>query len=503
MSSEISARRSNPRRVVVALAAALAVGLSLLVSAPPAAAAYSISFNPSNGKVGVAQQLTSNVNSGAIGVAPGKVDYFAGGVKVASANVNNVGAVSNANWTPGKAGSIQMYAVYTAGDNSQSATSDNNTVTIAKTGTSTTLQSPATAKIGVSVSFTANVSSGNAYTPTGTVTFLKSDGTPIQTQALSGGAASINVIMPATAQTYSIKARYNGDANANGSTSEVDQVLVTVNGNNITLTAPTTAVVGAPITLKASVVPSSSTGSMTFLLNGAVLGAQKTSNGEASIQWTPLATGTFTISANFSANGITLDGSASQQLTVTNKSTPDVITLDPVGSATPWIPGAGYPIRNGSQTTFTAATASGAAATLSVTGPCAVNGLVLTANAGSGACLLSAKSPGGGNYSPVTQQYTVTLILGIQTAQLAAPSSGRLSKRASYPLSAAGLKTNAGSTVTWRVTKGKYRCYVTTSTAGATLFTRSKRGKCVVRAYGAPVSGQWQAYKKKFVYRVR
>ena len=71
---------------VVALAAALAVGLSVLVSAPPAAAAYSISFNPSNGKVGVAQQLKSTVNSGAIGVAPGKVDYFAGGAKVATAS---------------------------------------------------------------------------------------------------------------------------------------------------------------------------------------------------------------------------------------------------------------------------------------------------------------------------------------------------------------------------------------------------------------------------------
>ena len=101
------------------------------------------------------------------------------------------------------------------------------------------------------------------------------------------------------------------------------------------------------------------------------------------------------------------------------------------------------------------------------------------------------------------QVNTIALAQAVQTATLTPPPPGTLLRKSVYRLAQPGTKTNAGNTVTWRVSYGKKRCKVVNSGDGSVLLRTVMKGRCNVRAYAPPVAGQYLKLKKTFKYRVR
>lgn len=499
-----SSVRSTPLQFALGLGVLVALLAAMLLGAPPARAAYSIAFTPPAGTVGASSALTSSVSSGAVGVGVGKVTYFAGGSAVATATVDTTGAVATASWTPLAAGSVPMYAAYASTDGTQTATSSTSTVTIAKAKTVTTLTMPTTAKVGTAVTITATVTAGT-YVPTGSVSFLLPGGTVLTAANLDAkGVATISVQMPAKATTYELTARYNADANTEGSTSKADSTLVTETGSNVALSlSSSTLVVRTPVTLTAAITPSTATGSVTFAAGSTVLGSAAVSGGKATLTWTPTAGGAVTLTATYRATGSsTVSGTDSVNVTVAATLPADRITIGPTGQA-PWPPRAGYPLRNASTVTVATSSASGAAVTLAISGPCTLTGQTIRANTGSGSCTLSASSPGRGAFGPGTQVNTMTLIRGVQTATLNPVPAGTLQRGRFYRLAGPGTLTSAGNPVKWRVSFAPKRCKVLKQSDGSYLLRAKKLGRCNVKAYSPPVAGQWLPFKKLYRYTVR
>jgi hypothetical protein len=126
-----------------------------------------------------------------------------------------------------------------ADDGASSPASKTFTVTVAPTGTTTTLGAvPTNPNFGAPVTFTATVakSSANTATPTGTISFfLDSSGTPVATVNLVGSTASFTT-SGLGAGGHTMVATYNGDANFASSTS-TPPTAVTV-GTTTTITSP-------------------------------------------------------------------------------------------------------------------------------------------------------------------------------------------------------------------------------------------------------------------------
>ena len=160
---------------------------------------------------------------------------------------------------------------------------------------------------------------------------------------------------------------------------------------------------------------------------------------------------------------------------------------------------------NGSNFTFVASTLSGAAVTLTETGPCQVKGLNFKVNSGSGTCNLKAISAGGGGYSGVTFSYNVNLVPGIQTATIAAPPSGRVKVGRVLVLESPNvLDTDAGQNISWKVKKNtKKRCKLLYPDSGSVTLRIKSKGNCVVFGTAPGVTGQWQPFKTARKYRGR
>lgn len=492
--------RPTPFLAIATLGALLAC---VLAAAPPARAAFSVAFTPSGGTVGTAMTLTSTVSSGTARVGPGKVTYFAGGSVVATSDVDSAGVVSSAAWTPRAAGSVPVYAAYASTDGSQSATSATATVTVAKAPTTTELSMPTTAKLGAPVTITATVKAGT-YVPTGSVTFLLPKAIVLTAASLDAkGVASIEVMMPSVPSTYELTARYNADPNTVDSMSKSATTLVTQTGSNVALSlSSATPALGVPVTLTAAVTPATATGTVTFSVGTTVLGSGVVTGGKAGFTWNPSGVGAVTVTASFIPTKETkATGSDSVKVSVVGSLAADSITLGPAGG-TAWTPGATYPMRYRSQVTLTATAKSGGVVALAVAGPCALAGLIVTANAGTGSCTLTAKSPGSATLAAATQNYTIVLARGNQNLSLSAQPPPTLRRGTNYPLAPAGTLTSAGFPVNWRVSLGKSRCLVIRQSDGSQVLSARKPGRCNVVASASPTDGQWLALSRVFRFRV-
>ena len=169
---------------------------------------------------------------------------------------------------------------------------------------------------GGSVTFTATVAPSAA---TGTVTF-KDGSASVGTGTLSRGTATLS-ISSLTGGSHSITAAYAGDGNYAPSTSST--LAQTVN-KALTSTAVVTSsanpsIFGSPVTLSASVTPSSVTGTVTFYdFNGTVtLGAGAVINGQATLTISTLALGANSITATYSGDGNNNPSSSSSALAQT------------------------------------------------------------------------------------------------------------------------------------------------------------------------------------------
>src|SRR5580658_1461238 len=192
---------------------------------------------------------------------------------------------------------------------------------------------------GVSVTFTATVSSAIAGTPTGTVTFFDNNGFLATVPLGPSGIAQYTTSALAVG-TQSIFAAYSGDSNYAGSQSASSMQTILSAG-----IAPTTSVL-------VSSNPSVAVGaSVNFFSDDIFIGNAAVNNGVASISISTLALGTHSILAAYSGDS-TFAGSESVPLFQTVQSAGPAATSVSLVSSNP-------NATAGSPVTFTADVASG------------------------------------------------------------------------------------------------------------------------------------------------
>ena len=494
------------KRAGVAFAAAVALAGGSLALANPASADNALTLaGPSSAAAGslITFTVTGSLSEGSMTLNDG--------------NGNQCGATSQIG-TGASSATFQCYApssptVYSAinYDASGGPVGFSNPLSFAPASgvsTATTISAPNTVKIGTSTKITVTVTSTNGvYQPKGIVVITDQNGNVVNGNlglTPQGSSTSYGYWnwTPQTPGTYIFTAKYQGDGTAQASTSPQDAINATASGNTISLTAPGTMTVGVPVTLTATLVPASIQGSVGFTLNGAPISASvPITNGTASFVWTPKQAGNVTLGANYTTNGGQTGSTTDPVTIVAGAAQADAITLVQPGWG-PWSPGGTYTLGNGSSFTFQASTRSGAAVTLKDTGPCQTAGLTITVPTGSGQCILTASSPGGNGFAAVNQQYTVNLIPGQQTATIAAPQSGKLTKGRTYVLEGPGQSdTNAGQNINWKVTNGKNVCKLSFPSDGSVAFKMVKKGQCTIKGTAPAVPGQWQQYVVARSYR--
>ena len=399
-------------------------------------------------------------------------------------------------------------------------------MSITQTSTVTVVSAPNTAATGQSTVINVLVTSAGTsqYVPTGSVRLNTGFGVNINTMGLtpSWSGNTINAQAPPGATrnssfaflrwtppadgTYTFQAVYSGDANAVTSTSQVDSLLATPTGGTIAFHAPATATVGVPMAMSASIFPANSAGSAGFTLNGAAISASVPFvNGVANFTWTPTAAGNFTLGVNYMTND-GRSGSTSQALVVVaGPVQTDQITLVQPGFGA-WSPNGVYTLGNGTAFTFQTSTLSGAAVTLTDTGPCNLSGNNLVIDTGAGQCNIVASSPGGAGFAPVKVGYTILMVPGTQTARLAAPANGSSFQRGRTVRleNPAQGQTNAGQTIQWRVQPNSRNiCRLRFPANGAVNVQLQRAGNCNLRATAPAVPNAWNAFNLALRYRVR
>lgn len=180
-------------------------------------------------------------------------------------------------------------------------------VTIGPLITTTTVTGPVSATAGSPTALTASVSPATAM---GTVQFLV-DGSPVGSPvSLASGTASLPHTF-ASAGTATVGALYTSQQAAVWADSQyLPGLSVTVNGTTppppaptattTTVTGPTTATVGTPTTLSASVSPAMAAGTVQFSVDGAPVGSPvAVSGGAASTSHTFAVGGVRQVAASF------------------------------------------------------------------------------------------------------------------------------------------------------------------------------------------------------------
>ena len=384
-------------------------------------------------------------------------------------------------------------------------------LTVTQVNTSTVITAPNTGQVGqpTKISSTVTSSGGSTYVPSGVLTVEDSSGAVIHQGVLTPGPGKGQAYMyfnftPTAPGTYIFTAKYTENGQSVGSNSAPDTLNVAASYSPISLAVPPNLSVNTPIVLRASLVPSSTQGTVGFTANGAAISAAvPIVNGTASFNWTPNIQGKVTLGANYTTNNGG-SGATTDVVTIGAPTATDVITLIQPGWGT-WGNGTAHVLGNGSNFPFAATTLSGAGVTLSETGPCTVSGLTLKVNEGSGVCNMTASTPGGNGYQGVSFAYTINLVPGTQSATLNAPVSGRYKVKKVLVLETASEQnTSAGKTISWRLKKkGRSNCKIMNRDSGAVTLKILKKGTCTVLGRAPGVSGEWNTFKTARKYTGR
>ncbi|HTV16970.1 MAG TPA: Ig-like domain repeat protein [Acidobacteriaceae bacterium] len=259
------------------------------------------SENPSISGDSVTFTATVSATSG--GAAPtGTVVFKDGATVLGSAPLSG----SNAAFTTAalSPGTHSITAAY-SGDTVNAASTSAVLSQVVKATTSVTVVGVANpANYGSQVTFTATVQ-GNGGTPTGTVTFT-ADGSPIGSQALAGGSASVS-IATLTVGTHSIVASYSGDASDAASSSAAYTETVQKATLAATLAStPNPSASGQTVTFTATVKGGTTTptGTVTLEDGGTAIGnSPLPGNGIVTFSVATLAVGTHTMTAVYGGDG--------------------------------------------------------------------------------------------------------------------------------------------------------------------------------------------------------
>lgn len=269
-----------------------------VVNALTTATAVSSSLNPS--VYGQSVIFTATVTSSG-GTPTGIVIFYDGTSSIGSGTLSAAGQTSvSVNYLP--AGKNSITGVYQGSSTFAGSTSNPLTQTVNTATTATSLTSSLNhAATNQPVTFNATVTGQYGGAVSGTVTFY-SGSQSLGSATLSGNVASLTTSF-ATAGTYSISAKYSGDANNIGSSSGTlnEKIIASTTtrltsslnpsfpGQAVTFTATVTSSSGAP--------PNGET--ITFYNGTSVLGTAPLSAGVAAITTSSLPAGVYTITASY------------------------------------------------------------------------------------------------------------------------------------------------------------------------------------------------------------
>jgi Big-like domain-containing protein len=333
------------------------------------------------------------------------------------------------------AGSHSITAAYQGSATFSGSTSTPLSQTVTAASTTTALASSQNpAGTNQTVSFTATIASQYGSVATGTATFYSGSQT-LGTASLLSNRATLGASFT-TAGTYSISAKYNGDANNLGSTSPVLSEVINpaITSTTTTLTSsPNPSLVGQSVAFTAAVTSAAGSppnGEMVTFYNGSsVLGTATLSAGIATLITSSLPLGTFTITATYPGDANFSASTSPGLRQVVNAATKYATSTTLASSSNPSIKG--QPI------TFTAAVTStggtppnGESVTfyngLNVLGTATLTGGVASlakSSLGSGIHSISAAYLGDANFtastSPVLEQAVDTTSQSPTTTALA------------------------------------------------------------------------------------
>lgn len=408
-----TSRRTHASRIVLsaALAVGLTAGTALAVGAPASAASNGFIAVP-NGMVGVSESILINAPK-AVGQVV-TIGLQAGATALTlqtTIGSNGFGAVT---WTPTGAGPWTINGLGTI------ANLGSTTATIAPMPTYTVLLAQNNLQQGASNNLLAGVVAPiGTLAPTGTVTLQTGGGAALSSAPLVGnfgGTTSTATIpwTPTTGGPQAIQATYAPASGAQlASTSPVSGPNASTALPTVSMRWPANLFVGTPTVLQAVLGNGIPDGSVAFTMDGiGISGSLPTTNGVATLQWTPPASGIHTIAVSFSGgtpkNGVfPFSGTSSQVVQVQAARSADNITVDPPGQPV-WSIAQPISMTAGSTVTLAGTSQSGTPVLFSEQGPCAIAGAVLTALS-AGQCQVTAISPGNATLTPGSETYTITV----------------------------------------------------------------------------------------------
>ncbi len=207
----------------------------------------------------------------------------------------------------------------------------------AQTSTTTVLTiSPSSVSAGQQALLTATVTAASGSTPAGTVGFY-SGSTLFATAAMNeDGIASLKLSAATIAPgTYSVTAKYNGNASDAGSTSAAVSATVLAGSTTTVSSASSSYLLGEPATLTATVAGKSAgtpTGSVGFYYGSVLLGSATLKSGSASFTKTiPVSyeAGTYVVTARYSGDATFAPSFGSISVSLNFTITPDGTAIAP------------------------------------------------------------------------------------------------------------------------------------------------------------------------------
>ncbi len=318
------------------------------------------SSNPAT--VGASVKFTATVSASApgSGTPTGTVTFLDGTTVLGTGSLS--GGVATYSTTALATGTHPITASYASDGNFASSTSSPLSQVISQDSASVTVQTTGSpSAYGASVTFTATVASGSSGgTPTGTVSFTDgttSLGNPV---TLVNGVGTLTT-SALTTTTHTITATYSGDVNHDGGeTGSVTQVVNPATTATVVVPTPSTVVFGQPVTLVATLTPTTQgtaapTGTITFYDGAASLGNVALSSGTATLVVSTLSVGDHTITGTYdgdtnyatstSAGADVTVNQAATTTAISTSQTPAVLTTSVTFTAvvSPVSPGAGTP----------------------------------------------------------------------------------------------------------------------------------------------------------------
>ncbi len=178
-----------------------------------------------------------------------------------------------------------------------------------------------------------SVMNGSPASVTASVHFVEA-GFAIGSAPLVNGSASFST-SSLQLGPHSITGQYFGDSVYSPVISPPVSVTITAAQSSVALAAnPSPANTGQPVTLTATVTPSSATGSVNFFNGTMSLGMANISNGTATLTGVVLMDGSYSLSAQYSGN-INLPSSTSPAITLNVKAFSSVVLTSSVNPSTP------------------------------------------------------------------------------------------------------------------------------------------------------------------------